>query len=57
MSPPDSDQRSSRHPALTALGGPLARRIERILHSTSRVNGEPSYSMPRLLDRLARQAA
>ncbi len=47
MSPPDSDQTYGRDPALTALGGPLDRRSERILHHTSRVNGEPNYSMPR----------
>ena len=45
MSPPNSDQTYGRDPALTALGGPLAHRIERILHNTSRVNGEPDYSI------------
>ena len=36
------------NPALTALGGPLAHRIERILEITSRVNGEPDYSIEQL---------
>ena len=48
MSPPNSDQTYGRHPALTALGGPSADRIERILHNTSRVNGEPNYSIEQL---------
>jgi hypothetical protein len=45
MSPPNSDQTYSRHPALTALGGPSADRIERILDNASRVNGEPHHSI------------
>ena len=45
MSPPNSDQTYARHPALTALRGPLAHRIERILDNTSRVNGEPDHSI------------
>ena len=48
MSPPNSDQTYSRHPVLTALGGPLAHWIERILDITSRVDGEPNYSIEQL---------
>ena len=48
MSPPNSDQTYARHPALTALGGPSADWIERILDITSRVNGEPDHSIKKL---------
>ena len=48
MSPPNSDQRMAVIPRSTALGGPLALHIERILDNASRVNDEPNYSIEKL---------